>query len=206
MNLANLARWLVAVLVLTSCAPMSLSPQDRRGLQRVSIAPIELPDRPFVLSPGSGVGLLIAGPIGFALANGTSDLPTAYKAMLAEKGIDIAGGIRAEFQEQFSRKRIEVVAEDGDADARLSIEVMKYGLTGELFDNNRFPQLVANLKLVNRKGEVIWRQTIAAHISQAVAKQVRARPVADYFNDTAMLESQIRRVNQILIAAALKEF
>lgn len=185
------------------CTSMKMSEQERSNLKRVNIAAVKLPEKPTVFSGNAGVGFLLAGPIGVAIANGSTDLPTAYRDHLAKNKIDIAEGIKSEFRSQFKQKGIEVVATEAEADAVLVVEVLQYGLTGNVFASERFPQLWANLKMKNRKGEVIWKEMIAAHGSEAVVKNVTARPIPDYFNDPALLQSKIKQVNEILTASAL---
>ena len=204
MNSARSVVVLVIAMLLSACASTGISPQDRQSLRRVYIAPIVLPETPFIFKPGAGGALLLAGPIGFALANAGSDLPTAYRNLLAQNGIDIAEGIRAEFRTQLLRKRIEVVSNENEADATLAVDVRQYGMTGDILSDDRYPQLIASVTLARRNGDVIWKQLMAAHIAPEVGKQVNARPLADYFNDRALLESRIKQVNQILISLALK--
>jgi hypothetical protein len=193
----------VLAAVVCGCTSMKMSAVDRQNLKRINIASIQLPEKPTVVSSGAGIGFLLAGPIGIAIANGTSDLPSAYKDLLAQNKIDIGVGIQKEFQSQLKLKGIQVVSSETDADASLVVEVLQYGLTGSLFSSERFPQLWANLKLKKRNGDVIWKEMIAAHISQDVMKKVEARPVSDYFSDRALLESQINKVTEILVASAV---
>lgn len=203
MKLLKTVLLILVATALTGCTSMKMSVHDRQSLKRVNIASIQLPEKPTVITPSAGIGFLLAGPIGIAIANGTSDLPTAYKDLLAKNKIDITEGIKTEFRSQLKLKGIEVVASEADADAALVVEVLQYGLTGSVFSSDRFPQLWANLKLKKRNGDVIWKEMIAAHISQEVMKKVEARPIADYFNDRALLESHIKLVNEILVASAV---
>jgi hypothetical protein len=203
MRLLKIGLLILLTSVLAGCASMKMAAHDRQSLKRVNIANIRLPEKPTVLSPGAGIGFLLAGPIGIAIANGSSDLPTAYKDLLAKNNVDISEGIKKEFQSQLKLKGIEVVATEGDADASLVVEVLQYGLTGTIFSDDRFPQLWANVKLTKRNGDVIWKEMIAAHISQDVMKKVEARPIPDYFNDRSLLESSINHVTEILVASAV---
>lgn len=184
---------------LFGCVSASISPEDRTSLKRVTIAAIELPEKPVVFGPGSGGAFVLAGPLGLAIAQGSSDLPTAYKQTLAQNRIDVAAYIKAELTSQLRSKGIEVVENATQADAVMSIQVLQYGLTGNVFSDNRFPQLWANFKLTKQNGGVIWKNMGAAHISENVQKQVEARPIPDYFNDPKFLDSQIRKVNKIII-------
>lgn len=193
----------VVVVVLGGCASMKMSAADRANLKRVYIAEIRLPEKPTILAPSAGVGFLLAGPIGVAIANGATDLPSAYKDLVARNQIDIAGGIKRAFQSRLNAKGIHVVATEAEADASLVVEVLHYGLTGTIFSGERFPQLWAKVRLTNRSGEVIWKQMMAAHVSQDVIKNVEARPISGYFEDRTFLEHQIGKVTDILVESAV---
>ncbi len=192
----------ILVLSLFGCASAKLSPEDRAAIKRISISTVDLPDKPIVWGPRSGGAFILTGPLGLAIAQGTSDLPTAYKQTLAQNRIDIAAYIKAELRSQLASKKIEVIENANQADAVMSIQVLQYGLTGDVFSDNRFPQLWANFRLTKRNGDVIWKGSGAAHVSQQVQRQVKARPIADYFNDPQVLDSQIRKVHRIIISEA----
>lgn len=157
-----------------------------------------------VIGDGAGVGFLIAGPIGVAIANGASDYPAAFKEHLAKNKIDVDEIIRSEVKTQLRNKGIEVVEQSKDFDAELLVGVAQYGLTGSPFDSGRFPQIWLVLKLTKPSGDVIWKDYAAAHISQEVMKQVPARPMADYFNDPVLLEKEIRKVTEMVVAEATR--
>ncbi len=184
--------------LLSACATTNISPEERLSLKRVSIAPVVLPKKPVIFKAGSGVAFVIAGPLGVALTNGASDLPTAYKELLAKNKIDVAAIIHAELKAQLQAKGFEVGDNENQADAVLSVQMLQYGLTGDVFSSKRFPQYWANFRLTKRDGKVIWKKMGAAHISQEVIKQVEARPIPDYFNDPKFLDSQIRKVTRIV--------
>ena len=188
--------------VLFGCVSAKISPEERSTLKRVRIGDIVLPEKPVVFSAGTGVGFVLAGPIGVALANGSSDLPTAYKQTLAQNKIDVSAIVREELKAQLQSKGIEVVENDHQADAVLGVQVLQYGLTGEVFSGKRFPQLWATFKLTKRNGDVIWKNMGAAHALPDVIKQVEARPIPDYFKDPKFLESQIKKVTKIVITSA----
>lgn len=187
--------------LLSACTSTSISPEDRSALKRVSIATVVLPKKPVIFKAGSGVAFVIAGPLGVALTNGTSDLPTAYQELLVKNKIDVAAIIHAELKAHLQAKGIEVVDNAARADAVLSVQMLQYGLTGDIFSSKRFPQYWANFRLTKPNGKVVWKEMGAAHISKEVVKQVEARPIPDYFNDPKFLDSQIRKVTRIISAS-----
>lgn len=187
--------------LLAACGSAGISPAERSALKRVSIAPVVLPEKPVVFAAGSGAAFVIGGSLGVAIASGATDLPTAYKQLLAQNKIDVAAIMRAELKTQLQAKGFEVVDSENQADAVLSVQVLQYGLTGDAFSSKRYPQYWANFRLTKRNGDVIWKNTAAAHISQDVIKQVEARPIPDYFNDPKLLDSQIRKVARIISAS-----
>lgn len=195
---------LFLALSLVGCATTSISQADRQALKRVNIAPIALPEKPTIIAPGAGIGFLIAGPIGIALVNGASDLPTAYKEHLAKNNIDINALILSEVRSRLRAKGIEVVEQPGEADAVLNVGVLQYGLTGTVFSNDRFPQFWAIFRLLKPNGDVIWKDYAAAHVSAEIQKQVESRPIPDYFNEPAFLEKQIRKVTEMVVEEATR--
>ncbi len=204
MKLLKMFGALVFALSLIGCASVNIAPEERTALKRVNVAAIELPDKPVVWGPSSGGTFVLTGALGLAIAQGISDLPAAYKQTLAKNRIDVAAYIKTELRNQLVSKGIEVVESPGQADAVMSIQILQYGLTGDVISDTRFPQLWANFKLTKRNGDVIWKNMGAAHISQNVQKQVEARPIPDYFNDPKFLDSQIRKVHRIVIAEAIR--
>lgn len=188
------------------CTSSPISPHDRAALKRVYIAPIQLPEKPMVLREGSGA-LVFAGAIGVmgaVAASNTSDLPATYIQTLRENKIDLAAYIQTELIRQLSVKGIETVSDAKTADAVMTVEILQYGITGNVASSGRFPQLWAKFNLARQDGNVIWKNMGAAHISKEVAQEVKLYPLSDYFSDSKLLDSQINKVNQIIIKSVLE--
>jgi hypothetical protein len=184
---------------LFGCASPKISTEERAALKRVIVAAVELPDKPVILAPVSG-GAIFFGVLGVVIEQGMSpDYSTVYKKVLEQNQINIAADIKAELKNQLISRGIEVVEDASQADAVMNIEVFRYGLTGDMSSDNRFPQLWATFKLTKRNGDVIWKNTGAAHILKEVQQQVEARPIPDYFNDPKFLDSQIKKVTKIIV-------
>ena len=193
------------VSVLTGCAT-KMSSEERAALKRISIGAIELPEKPLVLTDGTAGSFFIAGPLGVAIAQGTSDMPTAYKEHVAKHKIDLPSYVRRELVSQLKAKGIEVADGAGQGHPKLVVQVMQYGITGNIFSSEeRWPQVWLRLSLVKDSGERMWLGYAAAHIDEGVMKTVERRPLADFFNDPALLEREVKKVTKLIVSAATKD-
>jgi hypothetical protein len=191
----------IIAFLLFGCASSGMSPEERSALNRVSIASFGMPEKPTIITSGTGTAFALTGAVGVAIASGASDLPTAYKQTLAQNRIDIPAYIRAELKSQLKAKGIEVVDNASQADAVLSVQVTDYGLTGGMFSDKRLPLWWANFALTKRDGRVIWKNTDGVRISFDVLKKIEGRPIPEYFNDPKMHENTIRQVTQMIVAS-----
>jgi hypothetical protein len=203
MKLVKVLSIFIAAIIIAGCASTKISTQERQSLKRVSISAFAMPEKPLVYESGTGIGVLLAGPIGVALANAGSDLPTTYKNHLALSKIDIATNLRDEFKSQLKLKGIEVVENGAQADGILNVEVQGYGLTSEVFGANRVPYLQFRTNLAKPNGVVIWKNGALSMIIKEVQK-IQGYPITDYFTDAALLEKQLKKVHQITLAEALE--
>ena len=195
---------ILLALALIGCAT-KMSPEERLALKRVSIGSIELPEKPFVPPAGTGAAFFLAGPLGVALANGSTDLPTAFKDHLAKNNIDVAAYIRSELISQLKSKGIEVVNSENRGNPVLVVQVLQYGLTGGLMSDDRLPQLWLRLSLRKESGELMWLGFAAAHSTQGITEIVPPRPIPDFFNDPKLLERDFRKVTNVIVSSAMKD-
>lgn len=193
---------LFLALTLVGCGTASLSRTDRQALKRVTIAPITMPEKPTIIAPGAAIGFLIAGALGSAIVNGTSDLPAAYQEHLEKNKIDINALTLNAVKTSLRAKGIEVVEQVAQADAVLNVAVAHGLLAVNAFRSDRFTQFSASLKLTKPNGDVIWKDYAAAHLSTEIQKQLEHHPIPDYFNDPAMLEEQVRKVIGMVLEEA----
>jgi hypothetical protein len=194
---------LISSVLLSGNAIAALSPKDSAGLKRIYIAPIELPKKPLIITSGAGTAWMIAGPLGIAVANGTSDLPKAYLETLAQNKIDVAAYLSFELMDRLSARGFEIVDTSDQADAVLDVAVGSYGLTGGIFSRERFPMLAARFTLTNKSGKHIWRENRSTNVLKEVLEQVKTYPIPEYFNDPKLLDSQIRKVNAIVVVSVV---
>lgn len=190
----------VFTLTLFGCATTNISPQERAALKRIRVEMVAGSDKPFVYAPGYGVAFLLAGPLGVAITQGKTDLPTAYQQLLEQNGIDILAGFNSELKSQLGLKGVELVESPAQADAVMKI-TYSHGLLGRvLTTDNRVPLLTAEVKLVKPSGEIIWKGPDYVRLWDEIDKRVQARPIPDYFNDPKLLASDIRKANGALAA------
>ena len=202
-NLIKASCAALLALALIACAT-KMSQQDRLALKRVSIGAIELPEKPYVLAPGSGGAALVGGALGMALANSSSDMPTALKNYAAKNNIDVSVYLRRELVSQLGSKGIEVV--DGNrGDAVLVVQVLQYGLTGPFNSDDRFPFVQLRPSLMSNKGERIWLGYAASHLMESKTTGVEPRPVPDFFKDPKLLDREFRKVTNIVVSSATKD-
>lgn len=198
----------VATLALVGCASPTLSPDQRHAIKRIGIAEVSMPGRAMVLSDKAGAAFLLGGPIGIAVANSSSDLPTEYARLLDRNGIDVAALVRADLQAQLTRQGFEVVAQGQPSDAVLVTKVLQYGLTGYPFaaEPVRVPALWLRVEL-KRPGsdDTLWWHWASVHVTPGILDQLEQRPVRDYFDDASMLERQVRKASRLVTEAALSK-
>jgi hypothetical protein len=189
---------------LIGCAT-KMSQEDRLALKRVSMGPIQMPEKPLVLTDGGAAGAVLGGPLGFALANAGNDAPTALKQHLSKNRIDVPAYVKRELVSQLKAKGIEVVDGTNQGNPVLVVQVLQYGLTGDVFSKDRWPQVWLRLSIVNEKGDRIWLGYAAAHGDQGVLKQVEKRPLADFFSDPALLDREFKKVTKMIVSSSTKD-
>lgn len=190
--------------VLAGCA-MNLSQEERLALKRVSIGPIQLPETPLVLTDGGASGAVLGGPLGFALANAGNDAPAALKQHLAKNRIDVSAYVRRELVAQLKAKGIEVVDGTNQGNPVLLVQVLQYGVTGDVFSKDRWPQVWLRLRIMSERGDQMWLGYAGAHVDQGVLKQVEKRPLADFFSDPALLEREFKKVTKLIVSSSTKD-
>ena len=191
-------------LALVGCAT-KLSTEDRAALKRVSIGAIQLPDKPYVLPPGSGGAFLLGGAAGMALTSAASDMPTAFRDHVAKNKIDLSSYVRADLASQLRTKGFQVVTDESQADAALVVQLLQYGLTGTMTSDDRFPLLQLRLSLVNKKGDRVWLGFAASSGIEGITKMVEQRPIPDFFKDPKLLDREFRKVTTIVVSSATKD-
>lgn len=189
-------------LLLAGCASSPLTAEQRSAYQRVSIAKVELPDKPTIFGEHAGAAFIFTGPLGLAIANGTSDLPTEFKKSLVKSQTDLAAILRHDLERKLARKGFEVVPEgDARATAVLVPKVLQYGLTGNIFATPpvRVPAFWVRLDLKKPGGsETLWWHYASVHVNESILKQLDARPIADYFSDPVLLDTQFRKASDLV--------
>ena len=203
-NLIKASCTALLAFALIGCAT-KMSQEDRLALKRVSMATVKMPEKPIVLTDGGAAGAVLGGPLGFALANAGNDAPTALKQYLAKNRIDVPAYVKRELVSQLKGKGIEVVDGANQGNPVLVVEVLQYGLTGDVFSSDRWPQVWLRLSIVNEKGSQMWLGYAAAHIDQGVMKQVEKRPLAAFFADPAFLDREFKKVTSGIVSAATKD-
>ena len=89
-------------------------------------------------------------------------------------------------------------------DAVLSVTITSYGLTGSIFNSDRFPHMWPVFRMAKSNGDVIWTDKVSMTVWQDVQKQVEPRPIPDLFNDPVLLEKQIRKVTEMVVEDSMR--
>lgn len=192
---------LAVAIGLTGCASSKLAADQRAAVKRVSVADPAMPEKPTVFGNGSGVGFLLGGPIGVALANAGNDLPTLYTQTLSKYGIDVAGIAKADLEAQLRKQGFTVVPQGQPADAVLQPKVQVYGLTGDIFSSPplRFPQLCLRVDMVGTSAQKqIWGQQGCLHVMPDAIKQMNARPIEELLQNKALLDSEVHKASRLI--------
>ena len=192
---------LAVAIGLTGCASSKLSVEQRATIKRVSVADPIMPDKPTVFGSNSGVGFLLGGPLGVALANSGNDLPTLYVQTLQKYGINVAAIAKTDLEAQLRRQGFTVVPQGQAADAVLQPKVLQYGLTGDVFASPpvRFPQLWLRVDLLRASNnQQIWWNHAALHVMPEAFKQMDARLIEDLLQNQEMLNTEVRKASKLI--------
>jgi hypothetical protein len=192
---------LAVVIGLTGCASSKLSGDQRTAIKRVSIAEPVMPDRPTVFGNSSGVGFLLGGPLGVALANSGNDLPTLYTQTLQKYGINVAAIAKADLEAKLRMQGFTVVPQGQPVDAILQPKVLQYGLTGDLFASPpvRFPQLWLRVDLISASNDKqIWWNYGALHIMPDAIKKMDARSIEELLQNQELLNTEVRKASKLV--------
>jgi hypothetical protein len=200
---------LAGAALLAGCASSPLSPEQRSAFQRVSIAKVEMPDKPTIFGEHAAATFLLTGPIGLAIAQGVSDLPTEFRKSLDKSHTDVSAILRADLERKLALKGFQVLPE-GDPRAQVVLvpKVLQYGLTGDVFATPpvRVPAFWVRLDL-QKPGttQTLWWHFASVHANQAIFKQLDARPIADYFTDPVLLDRQFRKASDLVVDDVLSK-
>jgi hypothetical protein len=199
---------LLFVVLLGGCASPKLSVDQRAAIRKVTIGEVVMPEKPVVFGDKAGGAFLLGGPIGLAIANSGSDLPTEYAKLLERGHIDVAALLREDLKTQLVRQGFEVVPAGQPSDATIVPKVLQYGLTGDVFASPpvRVPQLWLRVDL-KRTGssDTLWWHWASVHVTKGIFAQMEPHPIREYFDDTSMLEQQVKKASRLVTEAALSE-
>lgn len=202
----RLALAVLMLLALAGCASAPLSADQKSAIKRVSIADVKMPAKPTIFGEGAATAFLLGGPLGLALNNAGSDLPTLYSKQLQKNNIDVAALFKEDLAQQLKQRGFDVVPYGQPADATVVAEVFQYGLTGDIFSSPpvRFPQLTVRVDL-NKSGsnDQIWRGTASLNVLPDVYKQLEARRIDDYLQDGDLLRQQVQKASRLIAGVAM---
>jgi hypothetical protein len=158
-------------LLLAACASPQLTGEQRAAIKRVSIAKVTMPEKALIIGDNAGAAFLVAGPIGMAIANGTSSLPVEFDKSLARSNTDVSGIVRADLERKLKAKGYQVVADgEGAVDAVVFPQVVQW-LTGNVFSSPpvRFPALGVRVELKKPGApDKFWSRYASVHISEKI--------------------------------------
>lgn len=201
----NTPRWfalvLCAVLVLTSVPAIA----EKDPLPRkIYIAPAEMPKHPNIVGRGAIWAALLAGPIGAMASTGAnSDIETVYSEHLAKNHIDVGADLTFELIDQLTARGFEIVGED-QAEATMHIAVTNYGLSA-IGSDGSIPYITSNLVIRNGEGKRLKVLIVMTALVKDVEEKVLPQPVTSYFENPKLLMDQMRKMNTLAVAHALKK-
>jgi hypothetical protein len=199
------ARWfataLCAVLALTSVhAVAGKDPLPRK----IHIAPAEMPKHPNIVGRGAIWAALLAGPVGAMASTGANnDIETVYSEHLSKNHIDVGADLTFELIDQFTARGFEIVGEE-QAEATMQIYVTNYGLSA-IGSKGSIPYITSNLVFRDREGKRLKVLVVMTALVKDVEEKVLPQPVTSYFENAKLLMDQMRRMNTLAVAQALKK-
>ncbi|MBM0104851.1 hypothetical protein JM946_08830 [Steroidobacter sp. S1-65] len=176
-------------------------------IKRIYVGAVELPPKPDIVGGGGVAAALLGGPLGAFLAESkTTDIEAAYAKLLADNNIDVAANVAFEAMELLTAKGYEVVGSEEQADATLTVRIQNYGLVPFPDDfDKKVPILDANVMLENREGKRVYRKLTLSQLKKHVWRNLDARPIEEFFNDTKFLSEQLRKINTLVLTDALEK-
>lgn len=195
---------LAALVALAGCAT-SLDQQVKSEIKTVSLEPLQLADKPVVATPGTGMVALLGGGLGLAAHLGASDLPSAFKELVARQ-VDVPSEIRRTARAELERKGYRVVDPGQPADARLVIKgSYALGLVS-LIGDERGAGTTLNAELVRASdGRSLYRRTaLGVNSDPALKAKIRTAPFDQWFKDEALLADQYKLVPAMVTAEVLQ--
>lgn len=206
----KMALLLAAPLLLAACASTPMSAENKASIRKVAIArQVDMPERPIVFGSGAGGAFLLGGMVGTAINQKASELPEQFVQVMATQRISVPDLVRQALAEQLKSKGFEVVGEEAQPDAVLKATIQNYGLTGNILssEDKRFPLLAARFAMVRRNSDqVIWKQVVATNTLPEIMNQQEQRPLADYFQDGALLRREQEKVARLATGYAFRSF
>lgn len=200
---------LAFALLLAGCASSPLTSEQRAAYKRVSIAKVEMPEKPTIFGENAAAIFLFTGPLGTAIAQGVSDVPAEFQKSLAKSKTDVAAIFRQDLERKLAVKGFEVVPEgDPRANAVLVPKVLQYGLTGNIVATPpvRVPAFWVRVDLKKPGStDTLWWHFASVHVNETIFKQLEARPIADYFTDPVLLDTQFKKASDLVTEDVLSK-
>ena len=173
--------------------------------RKIFIAPVEMPKHPDIIGRGVIWAALLAGPVGaFASKGANNDIEAVYAEHLEKNHIDVASDITFELIEQLTARGFEIVSADR-AEATLQVAVANYGLIA-LGSSGSIPHVTANFIVRDREGKRLRVGVAMPALVKDLEKKITPMPVTNYFENTQLLQSQMRRMNTLIISEGVKKF
>lgn len=195
----------VALLVtLVGCAT-PIDAQVKSSVRTISLEAVQLSDKPIVARPGTGMVAVFTGGLGVATYLGASDLPSAYKEIVA-RNVDVAAEIRKIAKSELERKGYRVVGPGQPSDAKLTISggygIGLVSLTGD----ERSAVTPLNVKLTRSSdGTELWRKSaIGINADAKQRAKVRIAPFDQWFKDDALVAEQHKFVAELVTVEVLE--
>lgn len=89
----------------------------------------------------------------------TKPLARQIVAAMAEKNISVADMLRTKFMEEVREGKLLNLTDDGPADAKLKLTILRYGLTFQPFRLELQPVVSARAELIRSDGVILWSKT-----------------------------------------------
>jgi hypothetical protein len=163
-----------------------------------------MPKHPNIVGRGAIWAALLEGPVGAMASTGANnDIETVYSEHLSKNHIDVGADLTFELIDQFTARGFEIVGEE-QAEATMQIYVTNYGLSA-IGSKGSIPYITSNLVFRDREGKRLKVLVVMTALVKDVEEKVLPQPVTSYFENAKLLMDQMRRMNTLAVAQALKK-
>jgi hypothetical protein len=179
----------------------------RTQVKEVTISSEKLPEFTYY-GPGAafktGLGAALGGAVGGAIAGTATDDSddTKFKAAFQQAGFDPAVAIAQSFSRKIKEKSNIVTRDEGQADAKISIQITNFGLgKGWGFADQTKPMMSVTFAMTDPStGHLIWQDNL---VIDTVSDEAKYHSYEEWLGDPNLLKSEFLKSIDVLTDKAV---